>query len=333
MESTSDRLLELFRKSGSFCITTHVNPDGDGIGSELALARRLAAGGKRVQILNHSETPRVYRFLDPQGLILRYDPARHSRLAAEAGLIVVLDANTPSRLGSLEEPLMASGAPRVCIDHHPSPSPRWHEALIDPDATSTGEMLYRLFARQGDPPLTVSEAEALYAAIMTDTGSFRYPRVSSETHLIVADLISRGADPVRIYTQVYEQWTRGRTLLLGRMLADIGMACDGALAYGSITRGMLDAAQCREEDTDNFTVHLMNIEGVRAGILFQEIPEGVKVSFRSRGNLPINELAREFGGGGHMHAAGARLEGERLEDARSRILASAARHIRRETGP
>jgi phosphoesterase RecJ-like protein len=320
-------LLDLFRSRSRFVLTTHVNPDGDGIGSEIALASWLRNRGKEARVINTSPLPLSYRFLDPAGTITQFDTARDGPALAGADAIVVLDTNHPDRLHSMKDAVLASPAPKVCIDHHLNPDPFASPALIDENATSTGEMLYRLLFPEGEPPPDPEIATALYCAIMTDTGSFRYPRTGPATHLIVARLIECGADPVAVYTEVYERWSPGRIHLLGEVLAALRTGCGGRLAHCTITRAMLSRTGTGEEDTDNFTTYPMSIAGVRIGILFLEIEGGVKISFRSRGMIPINVLAMEFGGNGHRNAAGARIPGADLGTVRSRVLAAAEKYI------
>lgn len=324
--STLENIVSIIRTQDSFVLTTHVNPDGDGLGSELALAACLTGMGKEVHILNHSATPAVYRFLDPAGRIQQFREEL-AHLLTGADVIIVLDTNAPGRIRSLQPYVAASKSIKVCIDHHLDPAPFADHYLIDPEATSTGEMMYRVLTALQGPALSPTMATSLYCAIMTDTGSFRYPRVDPEIHRIVAHLIECGADPVAIFHEVYEQWSPGRIHLLGAMLGNLRTAHDGRLAHACVTRRMLTDTRTLEEDTDNFTTYPMSIEGVQAGIFFLELDNGVKISFRSRGDIPINELAKEFGGNGHKNAAGARIRDVLLPDIRERVVSAAARYL------
>ena len=329
-QATPAAIAEILRTHHRFVLTTHVNPDGDGLGSELALAHWLHAHGKDVAILNHSATPAVYRFLDPAGLIRTYDEQGDRRTVMAAEVIVVVDTNHPERLRSLEAAVRQSGAVKVVVDHHLDPAPFADHYLLDDDATSTGEIVYRIALELWGAELPPETATALYCAIMTDTGSFRYPRVDPETFQICAHLLQCGADPVAVYSEVYERWSPGRIHLLGLMLEGLAVECGGRLAHVSITRAQLKETGTTEEDTDNFTTYPMSIRGVVAGILFLELPGEVKISFRSKGEIPINELAKEFGGNGHRNAAGARVVGVPIDDVRSRVVGAAARYVREE---
>jgi len=310
-----------------FVLTTHVNPDGDAIGSELALAAWLSDRGKDVAIVNVNSTPVVYKFLDPHSVIRVFDAERDAGVLHGADVIAIIDTNHPDRTIGMEPFITGSPAAKICIDHHLDPGDFAQEYFLDTDATSTGELLYRLLECDDDRNITPAIATALYCAIMTDTGSFRYPRVDADVHRIVARLIERGADPVEIYRQVYDRWSTGRVRLLGEALASLRLDGSNRIASIAITRDMLRRTGTSEEDTDNFTTYPMSIDGVTIGMLFVEIPEGVKISFRSRGDIPINLLAKEFGGNGHKNAAGARIPGQSVATVRDTILHAAEKYL------
>lgn len=324
---TMNTLLQSIQHHQRFVLTTHVNPDGDAVGSEIAFGLWLQARGKTVHIVNHSATPSVYRFLDPEGSIRVFDPGVDATLLEQADVIVLLDANHLSRVMSMEPFVRKSTARKICIDHHLDPEPFADASLIDPEATSTGEILYHLFRAAGSEPIPPRIAQSLYIAILTDTGSFRYPRVGPDTHRMIAQLIESGADPVELYNQVYNRWSPGRLKLLGEMLSRLETAFDGRLVYVTITQEILKHTGTLEEDTDNFTTYLMSMEGVVAGILFLELNEGFKISFRSHGDVPINELAQEFGGNGHKNAAGARISNATLSEVRAAVLSAAGKFV------
>ncbi len=325
--STFDEVASLLRECGSVILTTHVNPDGDAIGSELGLARALRAAGKRVAILNHNETPDPYRWLDPGREIVRFSSERDAERILAADVIIILDANQPDRLRSLEQDVRRSKARKIVIDHHLEPAPFADHYLIDEEATSTGELVYRLIERMGTIPMDKSIAEPLYAAIMTDTGSFRFPRTDPDVHRIIAHLLECGADPTHAFVEIYETWTPNRMRLLGEVLDSMKTAYDGKLAYVVCTQEMFRQTGTTVVETDNFTNYPMSIRGVKVGILFNELPDGVKVSFRSKGLLPINELAKEFGGNGHLNAAGARLFNVRLHEVIPVVVEKAGKYL------
>jgi phosphoesterase RecJ-like protein len=324
---TIPALASTLMEHSSFVLTSHVNPDGDALGSELALCYLLRDLGKTVAVINHSPTPDNLRWLDDGNDIEIFDPAKHDPLIKTAGCIAILDTNQPDRLRSMEPAVLASPARKIIVDHHLDPHPFANEYLTDTEATSTGEILYRLVTHMRRDSIPRNIARALYTAIMTDTGSFRFPRTVAETHRIAAHLLDSGADPTEIYANIYETWSPGRLRLLGEVLDSMRTDFDGKLAYVVCTRESFRATGTSEVDTDNFTVYPMGVLGVVVGILFCEQADGVKVSFRSKGTIPINELAKEFGGNGHLNAAGARLHETSLADAITTVVASVKKYL------
>ncbi len=316
----------LLAETRNCVVTTHVNPDGDGLGSELALTYALRARGAEVTILNHSATPENYLWMDPDGDIIRFQAARHAGIIDQADLIVILDTSQPNRLRNLEPHVRKSKANVLIIDHHLDPHPFAHQYVVDEDATSTGEILYRIM-HEMELPLTQRIASALYTAIMTDTGSFRYPRTDADTYRIAADLLEHGADPTTCYANVYEQWTTGRMRLLGETLDSMKTASGGRIAWVVCTQEMFKNTGTTVVDTDNFTVYPMSIQGVLIGVLFNELNDGVKISFRSKGTIPVNRLAAEYGGGGHLNAAGARLFNQSLADIVPKVIELAGKYL------
>ena len=310
-----------------FVLTTHVNPDGDGLGTEVALALYLELKGKQVTILNDSATPSNYLFLDQLHPILQFEKAKHIKIIENAQVIVVLDTNHPDRLETMKPFIMASHAVKVCIDHHLEPGEFADLYLLDESSTATGEIVYHLINYLTGQTIDRGTAIALYTAIMTDTGSFRYPKTDPEVHKIIAHLIQMGADPVAIYEQVYECGSANRMRLLGMALANLKLLYDGKLAYIVLTRDMFEATGATEADTDAFVPYTLAIGGVQIGLMFSEMNDIIKVNFRSKGNIRINELAKEFGGNGHQNAAGARIPHARLDEIISLVLEHAGAYI------
>jgi phosphoesterase RecJ-like protein len=327
LHTTLETVKSIILTHKRFLLTTHVNPDGDGIGSELALSQFLRKLGKEVTIVNHSRTPENYDFLDPNHEILNFVPERHRDKILQADVIIIVDTNQPDRLRSMEPFVQQSKAIKIVIDHHLDANNFAQHYLIDEEATSTGEIVYHLLHVIDTNLFDQQIAYALYTAIMTDTGSFRYPRTDPEIHTITAHLIELGVDPTEIFSQVYEQWSPGRMRLLGKALSAMQTAYEGKLAYLVCTQEMFKETGSNEVETDNFTTYPMSIKGVVVGILINELPNGVKISFRSKGEIPINELANEFGGGGHKNAAGARLYNVKLEETVKRVIEKAGKYV------
>lgn len=314
MEREFEEFRRIIEQNQRFVLTTHINPDPDAIGSELALARYLASHGKIVAVLNHSATPANCAFLDPEGIIQQFDPSQHGNMVLNADAILILDANQAERLQSLKPYVIHSKAVKVCVDHHLDKSPFADLYIIDEDSAATGEILFNLLLFLDKDSLTSEIAACLYAAVMTDTGSFRFPKTDPELHRMVATLIERGADPVQIYLRIYEQGSANRLQLLGHVLSTLQLAHGGRAAYMLVTLDMFDRTGTTEEETENFVTYTLMISGVQVGIMFTELADAIKVSFRSRGEIAVNELAQEFGGNGHKNAAGARIQNANLAE-------------------
>ena len=327
MQKAFEELKQIIDKHSKFVLTTHVNPDPDAIGSELAMARFLSSHGKVVAILNHSPMPAYCSFMDSKGIIEQFDPARHANMVLNADVVIVVDANQPDRLQSLKPYIANSTAVKVCIDHHLDKQPFADLYLVDPDTAATGQILYDLLLFLDKDCLKADIAAPLYAAIMTDTGSFRFPKTSAAIHRIVADLLEHGADPVEIYRNIYDQGTANRLRLLGNVLSTLQLAHGGKVAHMSVTSEMFRQTGTTEEDIENFINYTLTIAGVQIGLMFTDLREEVKVSFRSRGDIAVNKLAQEFGGNGHKNAAGARIPAARLDTLRNQIIASAEQYI------
>ena len=326
-QSSLEPVQQIIIELNNFLLTTHVNPDGDGLGSELALTYFLRKLGKSATILNHSKTPNHYLWLDSAGDIKNFVPERDQKLILDAEAILILDTNQPERLRSMQPFVIQSKAKKIVMDHHLDAHPFADFYVLDEECSSTGEIVYRLLTSINSSLIDRNIAIALYTAIMTDTGSFRYPRTNSETHRIVAHLLKYGVDPTEVYMNTYESWSVGRMHLLGQMLKSLKTAYDGKLAITVCTREMFQETQTTEVETDNFTTFTMSLKGVVIGILVNELHNGVKISFRSKGDIPINELAKEFGGNGHYNAAGARLYNVKIADVIAALIEKSGKYL------
>ena len=310
-----------------FVLTTHVNPDGDGIGTEVALAVYLQKLGKHATIINYSATPENYLFLAKLHPILQFEPSKHIEIIENAEVIIILDTNQLERLVTMKPVLLMSQAIKICIDHHLEPGEFADLFILDESSTATGEIVYRLLSYLTGRSVDRETAIALYTAIMTDSGSFRYPKTDPETHKIAAHLIQMGADPVAIYEHVYERGSINRVRLLGLALANMQMTHDGKLAYLVLTREMFEVTDTSETDSEAFVPYTLTIDKVQIGLMFSEMDGMVKVSFRSKGDIWINELAKEFGGNGHKNAAGAHIPHAQMDEIVSQVLEHAGSYI------
>jgi phosphoesterase RecJ-like protein len=199
--------------------------------------------------------------------------------------------------------------------------------LVDEESAATGEILYHLLRFLDEGSLTQEIAIPLYAAIMTDTGSFRFPKTDGDLHRVIADLIDRRADPVMIYRSLYEQGSPNRTQLLGLVLSTLQMAHEGRVASMVATKEMFRRTGTSEEDIENFINYTLTIGGVQIGLLITDLTDGIKISFRSRGDIEINKLAQEFGGNGHKNAAGARLSEGEIHAVLNRVVEQSLKYL------
>jgi bifunctional oligoribonuclease and PAP phosphatase NrnA len=313
MNEIIDKIITKINSNKNFIITTHVNPDGDAIGSELGLARYLQSLGKNVKIINHSPTPEYLMFmLNSKDEVLEFIEQQHSSFINDADVIFTLDLNHLIRTKSLEEFIRSSNALKICIDHHEYPEHFEDLSFIDTQSSSTGELIYQLLKKAGIE-IIYNIALPLYVAIMTDTGSFKYERTTSNLHRIIAELLDAGVIPIKVHQEIYEQGSANRIQLLGRAFNSLQVDGDGKLAYMKITLKDLAETNSSEEDVEGFVNNTLSIKGVEVGIFFFELDNGLKISFRSASYVPVNKLAGEFNGGGHFFAAGARVEDKSME--------------------
>ena len=325
MISSRDHALfdDLMERNRRLVLTTHVNPDGDAIGSQIAFGRFLAQRGSDVRIVNHDDTPENLVFLEtgtpPREV---YDPVIHDELLAGVDLIVLLDNSAPDRFGGMEPVIRASGDHVLCIDHHPTRETPWAHDILDEDACATACIVYDLIVGTGSA-LDPEMAEALFVGLATDTGFFRFNSTTVRAFEIGADLMRLGVDPARCYQNVYERNSPAFTRLLGNALADLRLDADGEIASIRITQEMVEQCGAADEDTSEMTTALLTTERVRIAILFREVGDGqVKVSLRSKGDLDVRLLALEFGGGGHRNASGIVADGS-LDELVERVIARA----------
>jgi phosphoesterase RecJ-like protein len=308
-----------FESANHILLASHVFPEADSVGSEAALAWHLTRLGKRVVVRNPTPVQEIYRFLiDLSGLSEEAWADGSDNIPAH-DLIVLLDVSDWDYMGSLGDALRCSRAPKILFDHHQSPSPIGTFELIDPEASATGEVLYRYFLATG-AEIDARMAAALYASILFDTGGFRFRSTRDETLLIAAELIRRGANHRETAARLFENESFPRvellTAALGRLVSDLG----GRIAWTYVTREMFARTETTAVDADGIIDHLMTVRGVELAILFRELPDrNVKVTFRSKGKPDVSRLAEDLGGGGRPTASGVTLGGS-LKEAISTVV-------------
>jgi phosphoesterase RecJ-like protein len=315
------RFLEFLDRYGRFAILSHVDPDGDALGSGLGLVWILREAGKEAAFLARG-VPHSYAWLP--GLDgVRADAAE---LPFEPDALFVVDATEPGRVAPAAE-LLECGLPIANIDHHPDNARFGDVDWVDPSAAATSLLVWEM-ARDLELPVGREAATCLYVGLVTDTGRFTYANTDVRALAVAGALAERGADPHRIARGVYESNSAASMRLLGRVLSTLEIREDGQVACLHLTQAMLDETGARPEDADGFSTFARSIQGVKVGLLFRETDgETIKVSFRSNEGVSIDGVAGRFGGGGHPSAAGARVPGP-MEAAKERVLRAVSGHLR-----
>ncbi len=323
MNKNYNRIKQEIEKADTIVLTTHLLPDGDAIGSELALYYYILKKGKTAYIINHNESPDHLLFLDEDKVIKRFldDTEGNTKLINNAGLIIVVDTNEYSRIKSMAEAVRNSPAKKICVDHHQGLDPNaYHDFISDTESPATSQILYEFICNDNTDYIDKRIADNLYAGIMTDTGSFKYPRTTERTFLICADLIKRGTDPVYMYDKIYNNVPTDKVKLLSRFIESLSFHFKGTLAIGIITQQDFQDFHSDVKDVEGFSAFLMSMKNIKAGFLIVELHDSCKISFRSKGNIKMNEFARIFKGGGHMNAAGATVENSDPFELKERLL-------------
>jgi phosphoesterase RecJ-like protein len=317
----SEKTLDLILNSKKVFITTHTNPDGDAIGSALGLKHIIKDNFDiDIQIIIDNSFPENLQFLKGSDEIKIYDDKFFSDFIA-ADLIFILDLNNPSRLKSLENPILNSNAKKIMIDHHIEPQDFTDLKYTDTNATSTGELIKR-FADALNLRISKSAAEALYVAIMTDTGNFRHTRTNAQTFRIAADLLDSGADAVDIYDKVYNQNKLSVIKLLGYAYSHMEQYVNKKISVISIPEEIILEYNIEYGDIEGFAEKTLSVKDAQVGILLVKFPDKneIKISLRSKSDFSVRNIAAKFNGGGHINAAGARIENASIEDAKKLLI-------------
>ncbi len=308
VRSKFDEIGRVLREHNRFAILSHVRPDGDALGCQIALALSLQQLGKEVRVWNEDGMLEKYSFL-PRAELLTKPPAAPE----DVDVAVALDTAIQNRLGTAFA-AVRSAKMWINIDHHLSNPGYGDLVYVDPTAPATGQIIFDLIKSQGFP-FNREIAENLFAAISTDTGSFQYPKTSARTFEIAAQLVCTGIDVGRLNQQLYENYPRRRIELLRELLRTMRFESDGRVASFSLSLKTAAALQVLPEDNEGLIDHLRAIRGVIVAVFFEELSDGkVRVSIRSKTDaIDVCAICQKFGGGGHTLAAGARVRGTLAE--------------------
>ena len=313
------RFVEIVQTHRRFALTTHIRPDGDALGSELAMAEILDALGKDVLVCNDFAVPPNLRFLDSGG--------KHRRLGVDVSVeqlgdrevLIILDTSAWAQLGAMADVVKSTRMLKVVLDHHVSGDDLGAELFKNPDAEATGRLVIEA-ADQLGVPVGPKIAEPAMAALTTDTGWFRFSSTTADTLRLAARLVEAGASPDRLYKELYENDSHARLQLIGRALVHAQTELAGRLIHTWLDQADFHASGALPSDSEDIINMTLAVGGTEMAVILVEQPKGgFKISFRSRCEVDCSKVAERFGGGGHKKAAGAFLN-EPLDAARARVL-------------
>ena len=322
-EKIPEKILEVIRDASHCVVTTHVQPDGDALGSLLAMADMLEQMGKRVFAYLDEPISHLYNFL-PGSRSLSTDIDQLQDFVDEAGVdicAIALDCGEADRMGRYKHKFLRI-SPFLVVDHHLSHQNFGNYRWVDPQRSSTGEMVYEISEALGQTP-TYEGAFSLYVAICTDTGSFRYECTGARTFEIAARLVELGVDPNRIANQIYDNYSPERLDLMQRVLATLELSANQQIACIYVTREMFDRSGALAQDVEGFVEYARSISSVKVAVFLKETKSDIiSVSLRAKGEFNVASVAKEFGGGGHRNAAGCKFPAESIDTVREKVIGS-----------
>ncbi len=330
MSEELTRILDLVRESKRILITSHRDPDGDSVGSQLALAELVESMGKGCRIINQGDLPGKYLFLDPNTRIENVEALTGGRkdVDSPADLVLVLDCTSMRRVGDVEK-LIPPAVALVNIDHHPDNEDFGIFNYVDANASATGEIVFNLL-RSADFCITPAVANQLYAAILSDTGRFKFSNTSPGCLRVCAELLAAGADSRYVTNQIYFDHSPAFMKLLGSMLSSPQILSRGRICVMTLDHDLLADLKIDPREVEGVADYSLFLKGVEIGLLFTEkANEEVKVNLRSQNQFDVSKVARRFGGGGHKNAAGCTLN-RNLKKAKSIILEQIQRALKNE---
>lgn len=306
--SITSRFTSAIKNANRVVISTHIHPDADGIGSEIALCMALRQLGKDAVCVNEEPLLVRYRYLDPDNVVIGLSEF-HEKPHQTIDLLLIVDTNSLSRVGSGVEKLGAAAKEVLFIDHHPCAKEIAAIHCIDTSVSATGELAGTLIEAMG-AKFTPQIALALYTSILIDTSSFRYPTVSANTHRLIAKLMDSGVEPPQAYNLINGTKKTSFIRLLGQVLGSVETTQDEAVAWIAMTDDQLDEYGVDIEDTHGFINHLLILDNIKVACMFRQIGPHVKISFRSAdARVDVGVIAQALGGGGHDHSAATIQEG------------------------
>ncbi len=319
-------LVDFLRRHERVLLMTHVRPDADGLGSQLALAEALETLGKKPRVVIASKLAPRYHFLDPgRTRVEQFHPP--GERFADVDAVLVMDTGTWNQLGEFGPYLRTLTVPKAVVDHHRTQDDLGGERYVDVSAEATGRLAREIISALG-VPLTPSMARNLFMAVALDTGWFRHPNTTPETFALAEELVRAGAEPTPLYEQLFECAPLGRLKLVGLALQRMQLRAGGQIAFTEVFLPDYAACDAVPGDTEDLINYARSIDGSEVALIFIEQADGsTKVSFRARSKVDVSRLAEQFGGGGHRLASGAKTHGA-LADVREAVLAATEAALR-----
>ena len=320
------KIEQIISENEKIFISTHINPDGDSLGSAFAMYHYLKKLGKDCRIINHSEVPLVYSFLNEKEIFNEISD-ENIAFIKNADLGIILDIGDFYRLGEVANIIESNTVETINIDHHPlTENDFFTHNFINLDASSVGEILYSYFSSLGSDIIDKEMMLGIYSAVLTDTGSFRFSNTNQLSHEIAVDAIKMGINISEIYQNIYENSSVSRIKLLGNIIQKLNFDCNGELLWFALNNDMVKEVDGTNQDFDGFTDFFRGIQGVEIALMLYDLKGKVRLSFRSKGKYKVNNVAKKMGGGGHPFAAAALVDGE-FSDVKSTVLGLLSTYI------
>ena len=320
------KIEQIISENEKIFISTHINPDGDSLGSAFAMYHYLKKLGKDCRIINHSEVPLVYSFLNEKEIFNEISD-ENIAFIKNADLGIILDIGDFYRLGEVANIIESTTVETINIDHHPlTENDFFTHNFINLDASSVGEILYSYFSSLGSDIIDKEMMLGIYSAVLTDTGSFRFSNTNQLSHEIAVHAIKMGINISEIYQNIYENSSVSRIKLLGNVIQKLNFDCNGELLWFSLNNDMVKEVDGTNQDFDGFTDFFRGIQGVEIALMLYDLKGKVRLSFRSKGKYKVNNVAKKMGGGGHPFAAAALVDGE-FSDVKSTVLGLLSTYI------
>lgn len=312
---------EIISSKNKILLTTHENPDGDGLGSEVAMYHHLIEKGKDVRIINCSPTPDMFDFINLNNCIETFSEDTHIQWIKDCEIIIVFDVGNFSRTRDIKVVADKFNIPVMNIDHHPHPDNHGFKYnIVDIKSAATGCMVRSYLNVARLAPLNKKICDGIYVAVMTDTGCFKYSNTDTYCHSIAIECLDNGVNTNYIYQKIYENSSRTRVSVLAEMISNISYELNGKFAWSYITKDIMNKYKASKEDLEGFPDFIRSISGVEAALMIFEIDENLcRMNFRSKGKIIVNNIAKYFNGGGHAFASGAVLH-EPIDKAKSMII-------------